>query len=901
MKKCLPRLVIVVCFGLFFLLSSAYAATYYVDGSVTTGNITGDGSAGNPWQTITYALTQTSTGDIVSVTAGKYTAGMIGSSESFPINIPAYVHLKSPDQAEINAESNNATVVILSNNSTLENFTVHSALGSTANGAVHLAGTGYVLSNSISAEAQYACAVYITSEADSSLVSNNWLYTNTNGGAGSILKTGRGVHVHTNATNITIQGNTIETYAAGVYIDSGSNATIANNLIYGTSQSGAGVGVGINAYGNVTSSSNEVRYFSSGIACQTAGLTITVESSSLLLNQVGVWSSDGTWDITNTIIAGNKTQATDINNAGFWGSGGTVNVNYSNVIGVRTDTAYPSWVTTGSGTISALARFADPNSNNYYLSSNSPCLGSGTPEGINMGRYGLWGNGPIVYILVPNGGEEWVAGANHNITWYASDESGIDGINLYYSIDNGSSYTLITNESNSGSYTWTVANSPTDEAKIKIEAISGANTSSDESDATFTIIAGAGPTVGSITLKDIGTGNTTYSNNQIVSVEVSSATGSPTQMIASEEASFTNASWQTYSATFEYTVSSGDGTKTVYYKVRDASLTVSSTVSASIILDTSSPAVILYQPNGGESLTGGSSYSITWEAIDAVSSQAAISINLKYSTNAGSSWSSIASAQTNNGSYSWTVPSANSSLCRVSIEAIDQAGNIGYDSSVSNFTITSEDTSPSIAININGVTIKNNDYIPVRPTFVAVITDSSSVDTSSIIMTLDGASVSPTVTLISSTTVEASYAPTADLANESIMTHAITVEAGDLIGNTATKEISGLKVSNASARVVGNVLAYPTKFNPPVDLTCTISYTLSANANITIYIIGPVGTVEWTNKINSGAQGGRAGYNAVPFNGISDLSGTYLGNGIYPIKITSGTQAIGTGYIVIFM
>jgi hypothetical protein len=48
------------------------------------------------------------------------------------------------------------------------------------------------------------------------------------------------------------------------------------------------------------------------------------------------------------------------------------------------------------------------------------------------------------------------------------------------------------------------------------------------------------------------------------------ATGSPTHYMASESAGFADASWQTYAVAPDFTLSSGDGAKAVYYKVKNA-------------------------------------------------------------------------------------------------------------------------------------------------------------------------------------------------------------------------------------------------------------------------------------------------------------------------------------------
>jgi len=46
-------------------------------------------------------------------------------------------------------------------------------------------------------------------------------------------------------------------------------------------------------------------------------------------------------------------------------------------------------------------------------------------------------------------------------------------------------------------------------------------------------------------------------------------TNSPTQYMASESASFTGATWKTYKAVASFTLSAGNGTKTVYFKVKN--------------------------------------------------------------------------------------------------------------------------------------------------------------------------------------------------------------------------------------------------------------------------------------------------------------------------------------------
>jgi hypothetical protein len=57
------------------------------------------------------------------------------------------------------------------------------------------------------------------------------------------------------------------------------------------------------------------------------------------------------------------------------------------------------------------------------------------------------------------------------------------------------------------------------------------------------------------------------------------------------------ASWETYSASKDVTLSNGDGLKTIYVKVRDDVYNESSSASASITLNTSVPAVTITGPD----------------------------------------------------------------------------------------------------------------------------------------------------------------------------------------------------------------------------------------------------------------------------------------------------------------
>jgi len=97
---------------------------------------------------------------------------------------------------------------------------------------------------------------------------------------------------------------------------------------------------------------------------------------------------------------------------------------------------------------------------------------------------------PVVEVTAPNGAETWDIGTNHDITWNATDNTGVTGIDILLSLDGGGSYseTIATGEANDGVYSWPVDVAPTPEARVKIVGYdAAANSGEDVSDADFEI------------------------------------------------------------------------------------------------------------------------------------------------------------------------------------------------------------------------------------------------------------------------------------------------------------------------------------------------------------------------------------------------------------------------------
>ncbi len=87
--------------------------------------------------------------------------------------------------------------------------------------------------------------------------------------------------------------------------------------------------------------------------------------------------------------------------------------------------------------------------------------------------------------------------------------------------------------------------------------------------------------------------------------------------------------------------------------------------------------VTVTYPNGGESLTAGSSVNITWTSVGSFTT-----VNLDYSSDGGSTWTSIAAGTANDGTQAWTVPSTTTTTGRVRV-----TGGTANDQSNANFSI----------------------------------------------------------------------------------------------------------------------------------------------------------------------------------------------------------------------
>ncbi|MFZ4399676.1 MAG: hypothetical protein ACOYO1_06560 [Bacteroidales bacterium] len=291
-----------------------------------------------------------------------------------------------------------------------------------------------------------------------------------------------------------------------------------------------------------------------------------------------------------------------------------------------------------------------------------------------------------IIITTPNGGEQWEAGTYKNIEWVSAPA--VTNFSVFYSINSGSSWTSIISNTYSKTLNWSVPNSPTANALIKVVDYSN-SCKFDVSNANFTI---TNPTP-IITLNYPNSNITTYANN---SINIQWSTSYVTDNYVKIEITSDNGnSWTTV---INPTENDGSYTWTLpNINSQNCRFRVSA-FSNNLIKDESDvnfkvipPFITVTSPNGGEQWKGCSSKSISW-----TSGGCSGSYSIYYSSNNGNTWNYI--SNTSSSYYTWSqvvdIPTSNNCLIKVQ----DYNNSNIKDSSDDVFTL-----------------IKNNDIIITTP------------------------------------------------------------------------------------------------------------------------------------------------------------------------------------------
>ncbi|MDD3460826.1 MAG: hypothetical protein PHW28_05975, partial [Mesotoga sp.] len=259
-------------------------------------------------------------------------------------------------------------------------------------------------------------------------------------------------------------------------------------------------------------------------------------------------------------------------------------------------------------------------------------------------------------LLSPNGGEYLQVGITKAIQWSSAN---ITLVKLEYTTNNGTDWNLIANNvtANTLSYNWVIPNTPSNNVKVRIS--DAANSAiRDVSDSTFVIanVTVLSPNGGerwqSGSAKQITWSNT--SNVSLVNLYYSTNNGTSWNSIVLNQTASTGS--------YNWTVPATPSQQTLV-KVVDANSSGAISDSSDAVFTISSLSIVA--PIGGENWLGGSTQAIRWTNSSDVNL-----VDIYYSTNNGTSWTSIVTNQsTVGGQYNWSVPvNINTSTAKVKIE-----------------------------------------------------------------------------------------------------------------------------------------------------------------------------------------------------------------------------------------
>jgi|GEM_PF-877336 len=293
---------------------------------------------------------------------------------------------------------------------------------------------------------------------------------------------------------------------------------------------------------------------------------------------------------------------------------------------------------------------------------------------------------PSVAISSPNGGENWIIGSSHNITW---TQTGITNVKLEYTADNGTNWYQITasTSASTGSYSWTIPNAVSTQCRVRITDVSNSSISS-QSNSFFSISQNSSVTVTSPNGGEnwvVGSShNITWTSSNVSNVRLEFTTNNGN--IWSSITTSTSATTGSYAWTIPNAVSSN-----CKIRVTNTENTVITDQSNAVFTISAAPAqsITLTSPNGGENWQVGSSHNITWTLAGV------INVKLEFTTDNGLSWSQIVgSTFGGDGIYSWTIPNTISESCKVKITDVlngsvtDQSNSVFVISAESVYSIT---------------------------------------------------------------------------------------------------------------------------------------------------------------------------------------------------------------------
>ncbi len=304
---------------------------------------------------------------------------------------------------------------------------------------------------------------------------------------------------------------------------------------------------------------------------------------------------------------------------------------------------------------------------------------------------------PSLQIIYPNGGESLVSGRTSYIRWAINT---VKYLKLKFSTDDGQNWVNVTAAqvpSSPGFYYYTVPIANSTQCRMRILWAKD-SVYYDDSDQVFTVssnsseptIAVTYPTASSINVTPGQAINITWTGTNLSSVSIDYTTNnglSWNTIVQNRPVALSPYSWTIPdSLTSQARIRVRKADNANYYDISDNPFTICK--------------VTVLSPNGGEVLTGDYSgvatVPINWTA------PYVGTVNLYYSTNNGTNWTSITSVAGSLGTYNWTLPAVEFTTCRVKVSH----SSASFISDISNAVFTLR--VPVKFVNVNGGGFVNN-------------------------------------------------------------------------------------------------------------------------------------------------------------------------------------------------
>lgn len=362
-----------------------------------------------------------------------------------------------------------------------------------------------------------------------------------------------------------------------------------------------------------------------------------------------------------------------------------------------------------------------------------------------------------------------------------------------------------------------------------------------------------------------------YTDSKSVTLTLS-AIGAATMCFSNDNSTWS--SWESYATSKSWTLVSGDGTKRVYARFKDAAGNVSETYSDTIIYDTTPPNVAIISPKSNTYVGG------TLNIIGSATDTHFRGYKLHYGQGESpSSWNLIKESDStvdNSTLGSWDTTKVTDGTYTLKLWADDKANN----SAETKVKIFIDNTPPEIEnLGLDQENFIPGDYASSTPTILATLTDTGSgIDETTIDLRIKPAEGDEIVVPASSVsfnseTDEMSYTVTESLADSE---YTVSLNVKDKVGNSAEEKTTEFVIESELA--IKKVLNYPNPFSSDTKFT----YYLTRDVDeVTIKVYTVAGELVKTIDFASS----HVGYNEEEWDGINDY-GEELANGTYVYKIT---------------